>query len=204
MVAESDTNDGNEPAPPEQEQGAVDETAVLKAEIAVLKDRVLRAIAEAENIRKRSERERADERVYAISNFARALLPVSDNFDRAMAAITPEVRARLDETMKPIVDGFDAIARQLLAALESHGVKAIRAEGQRFDPNLHQAIAEVPGEGRAPGTVVNVVQGGYIIGERLLRPAMVTVAKAAANPGQGGSQSNGSGQARGGNLDTTA
>ena len=204
MVAESEINDGNETAPPEQEQNAGDETASLKAEIAALKDRVLRAFAEAENIRKRAERERADERVYAISNFARALLPVADNFDRAMTAITPEARAKLDDTMKPIIEGFDAIARQLLAALEAHGVKAIRAEGQRFDPNLHQAIAEVPAEGRAPGTVVNVVQGGYTIGERLLRPAMVTVAKATANPGQGGSQNNGSGQARGGHVDTTA
>lgn len=199
-MAAEDNNETNDTAPPESST-AVDEVAVLKAEIAVLKDRALRAYAEAENIRKRAERDRGDDRLYAISNFARALLPVADNFDRAMAAITPEARSKLDDTMKPIIEGVDAIARQLQAALESHGVKAIRAEGQRFDPNLHQAIAEVPAEGRAPGTVVNVVQGGYTIGERLLRPAMVTVAKAGANS----SSSNGAGsdEARGGRFDSS-
>ena len=198
MPAE-DNDETNDTAP--EGITAVDEVPVLKAEIAVLKDRALRAYAEAENIRKRADRDRADDRLYAISNFARSLLPVSDNFDRAMAAITPEARAKLDDTMKPIIEGVDAIARRLQAALESHGVKPIRAEGQRFDPNLHQAIAEVPAEGRAPGTVVNVVQGGYTIGERLLRPAMVTIAKAGAAP----SSSNGAGsdEARGGRFDSS-
>jgi molecular chaperone GrpE len=155
------------------------ELAGLRAEAEAHKDRALRALAEVENVRKRLERERDDARTYSVTRFARDMLTVADNLNRALAAVPPEARAK-DDSVKAILDGVEATGRELSAALARHGVKPIEAEGQRFDPNLHQAIAEVPAPGAQPGTVVNVVQAGYLIGDRLLRPAMVTVAKAAA------------------------
>ena len=179
------------------------ELDALKAENAALKDRALRAMAEVENVRKRAERERDDTRQYAVTNFARALLPVADNFARALAAIPQERRETADETLKAIIEGVEAIQRQLQSVLEQSGVKLIEAEGQKFDPNLHHAVAEVTAEGVvAPGTVVNVVQPGYTIGERLLRPAMVTVAK-----GQRGATTTDAskrGNGLGGGVDTSA
>jgi molecular chaperone GrpE len=179
------------------------ELDALRAENAALKDRALRAMAEVENVRKRAERERDDTRQYAVTSFARALLPVADNFDRALAAIPKERREKADDTLKAVIEGVEAIQRQLQSVLEQNGVKLIAAEGQKFDPNLHHAIAEVPAEGVvAPGTVVNVVQSGYTIGERLLRPAMVTVAK-----GQSGATSTDAsrrGNGLGGGVDTSA
>jgi molecular chaperone GrpE len=163
------------------------ELSGLKAEVEAHKDRALRALAEVENVRKRLERERDDARTYSVTRFARDMLTVADNLNRALAAFTPEVRAKTDESVRAVLDGVEATARELSAALARHGVKPIEAQGQRFDPNLHQAIAEVPSPDAQPGTVVNVVQPGYLIGDRLLRPAMVTVAKA----GGGG---NGAGQ----------
>jgi molecular chaperone GrpE len=163
------------------------ELSGLRAEVEAHKDRALRALAEVENVRKRLERERDDARTYSVTRFARDILTVADNLNRALAAVPAEARAKSDESVKAILDGVEATSRELSAALARHGVKPIEAEGQRFDPNLHQAIAEVPAPGAQPGTVVNVVQQGYLIGDRLLRPAMVTVAKA----GGGG---NGAGQ----------
>jgi molecular chaperone GrpE len=115
------------------------------------------------------------------------MLTVADNLNRALAAFPPEARAKTDDSVRAVLDGVEATARELSAALARHGVKPIEAQGQRFDPNLHQAIAEVPAPNAQPGTVVNVVQPGYLIGDRLLRPAMVTVAKA-------GPSGNGAGQ----------
>jgi len=163
------------------------ELSGLRAEVEAHKDRALRALAEVENVRKRLERERDDARTYSVTRFARDMLTVADNLNRALAAFTPEVRAKTDDSVKAVLDGVEATARELSAALARHGVKPIEAQGQRFDPNLHQAIAEVPAPDVQPGTVVNVVQPGYLIGDRLLRPSMVTVAKA----GGGG---NGAGQ----------
>jgi len=163
------------------------ELAGLKAEAEAHKDRALRALAEVENVRKRLERERDDARTYSVTRFARDMLTVADNLNRALAAVPPEARAKGDESVKAVMEGVEATARELSAALARHGVKPIEAEGQRFDPHLHQAIAEVPAPGAQPGTVVNVVQAGYLIGDRLLRPAMVTVAKA-------GGAGNGAGQ----------
>jgi molecular chaperone GrpE len=156
------------------------ELSGLKAEVEAHKDRALRALAEVENVRKRLERERDDARTYSVTRFARDMLTVADNLNRALAAFSPEVRAKMDDSVKAVLDGVEATARELSAALARHGVKPIEAQGQRFDPNLHQAIAEVPAPEAQPGTVVNVVQPGYLIGDRLLRPAMVTVAKAGA------------------------
>ena len=163
------------------------ELSGLRAEVEAHKDRALRALAEVENVRKRLERERDDARTYSVTRFARDILTVADNLNRALAAVPPEARAKSDESVKAILDGVEATSRELSAALARHGVKPIEAEGQRFDPNLHQAIAEVPAPNAQPGTVVNVVQPGYLIGDRLLRPAMVTVAKA-------GPSGNGAGQ----------
>jgi molecular chaperone GrpE len=153
------------------------EVAALRAEADAMKDRALRALAEVENVRKRLERERDEARTYSVTRFARDLLTVADNLNRAIAACPAEARASAGEALKAVLDGVDATARELSATLARHGIKVIEAEGARFDPNLHQAIAEVPAPGVAPGTVVNVVQSGYTIADRLLRPAMVTVAK---------------------------
>ena len=164
-----------QPSTAEQDavHGVID---ALRAEADLQKDRALRALAEVENVRKRLERERDEARTYSVTRFARDLLTVADNLSRALAALPDETRA--DEALKAVFDGVEATERELKAALARHGVTPIEATGQRFDPHLHQAIAEVPAKGAEPGTVVNVVQPGYTIGERLLRPAMVTIAKA--------------------------
>lgn len=179
MSAEND----NDPLPEEMGQGdglddVMREIAALRAEADNQKDRALRALAEVENVRKRLERERDEARTYSVTRFARDFLTVADNLSRALAAMPAEARARADDSLKAVLEGVEATERELQAALTRHGVKPIAAEGQRFDPHLHQAIAEVPAKGAEPGSVVAVVQPGYTIGERLLRPAMVTVAKA--------------------------
>jgi molecular chaperone GrpE len=153
------------------------EVELLKEEVASLRERALRALAEAENTRKRAEREKEEIRQFAIARFARDLLSVSDNLNRALAACPREARESADDALKSVIDGIEATERELQSVLSQHGVKAIEAAGAKFDPNLHQAIAEVPSEGKPKGTVMTVIQGGYMIGERLLRAAMVTVAK---------------------------
>ena len=165
---------------------APNEIETLRAETADLRDRLLRALAETENLRRRAEREKQDASQYAVTKFARDMLQIADNFARALAAAPAALRDAADPQIKAVLDGVDATERQLLASLERHGVKPIDTADAKFDPNLHQAIAEVPGEGRPAGSIVNVVQSGYMIGDRLLRPAMVTVAKndvAAVSPG---------------------
>lgn len=149
----------------------------LNAENAELKDQRLRALAELENTRRRAERDRADASQYAIARFARDMLTVADNFSRALAACPKELRDAADPQVKGVIDGVEVTERQLLATMEQHGVKAIDTADGKFDPNLHQAVAEVPGEGKPPGAIVHVIQTGYTINGRLLRPAMVTVAK---------------------------
>ena len=156
---------------------APDEIETLRAEAADLRDRLLRALAEGENTRRRAEREKQDASQYAVTKFARDMLQIADNFARALAACPPAVREAADPAVKAVLDGVEATERQLLASLERHGVKPIDTADGKFDPNLHQAIAEVPGEGKPAGSIVNVVQSGYMIGDRLLRPAMVTVAR---------------------------
>ena len=149
----------------------------LKAEVESLKDQRLRALAEAENVRRRAEKEKADASQYAVTKFARDMVGIADNFARALAAVPAEIRAAADPQVKAVLDGVEATDRQLLQTLERYGVKAVDTSDGKFDPNLHQAIAEVPGNGKPPGSIVDVVQSGFTIGERLLRPAMVTVAK---------------------------
>jgi molecular chaperone GrpE len=171
----------------------------LKAEVEAMKDRSLRALAEAENVRKRMERERDEARIYGVTRFARDLLTVADNLDRALAAAPASARTEADNVLKPMIEGVEATARELSAVLARHGVKTIDAAGQKFDPHLHQAIAEVPAPGQMPGTVVSVVQAGYTIADRLLRPSMVTVAKADAAARPGAARPNGDGA---GSFDT--
>jgi molecular chaperone GrpE len=151
----------------------------LKAEVESLKDQRLRALAEVENIRRRADKEKTEASQYAVTKFARDMLGIADNFSRALAACPPALREAADPQIKAVLDGVEATDRQLLATLERYGVKQVETDG-KFDPNLHQAIAEVPGNGKPPGAIVAVVQAGYMIGDRLLRPAMVTVVQRAS------------------------
>ena len=166
-------------SPETQEPGAAEFAVLeaLRAEIESLKDQRLRALADAENIRRRVEREKTEAGTYAVSKFARDMLGIADNFARALAACPPEVRASADPQLRAVLEGVEATDRQLLTTLERYGVKLIDTASGKFDPNLHQAIAEVPGNGKPGGSIVDVVQTGYVIGDRLLRPAMVTVAR---------------------------
>jgi molecular chaperone GrpE len=149
----------------------------LSKEAAEYKDKHLRTLAEMENMRRRTEREIADSRVYGVSNFARDILAVADNLERGVSALTAELRGKADEGLKALLDGVELTERELLKVLEKHGVKKFDPTGQKFDPNLHQAMFEVPDASRPAGTIAQVVQPGYMIGERVLRPALVGIAK---------------------------
>jgi molecular chaperone GrpE len=173
-------------AQPTAEAATADEVARLEAEKAELKDRLLRSMAEIENVRRRSEREIADARSYAISKFAADMLGVADNMGRALAAIPQEARESGDQAMKALLDGAELTEREMLRALEKHGVKRIDPKGERFDPHFHQAIFEVPDPSVPAGTVAQVVQVGYQIGDRVLRPAMVGVARGGPKQAQNG------------------
>jgi molecular chaperone GrpE len=153
----------------------------LKEENAQLRDKLLRGLADMENLRKRLEREKAEATLYAASNFARDLLSVADNFSRALAAVTTEQRAAADEMSSNLLAGIEVTERELTNVLERHGIRRIDAMGQKFDPHMHQAMFEVPTADHPAGTVVQVMQNGYAIGTRCLRPALVGVAKAPAN-----------------------
>lgn len=153
-----------------------DVRAKLEAENAELKDRVLRTLAEMDNLRKRTERDVADARAYAVTAFARDLLSVADNMQRALAAV-PESEHEVP-AVKALEEGVGMTARELAQTLAKHGVAPVEpAVGDRFDPNLHQAMFEVPDPSSPAGSVVQVVQAGYTISGRLLRPALVGVAK---------------------------
>lgn len=166
-------------------EAAIDPTEQLLAENAELKDRLLRLAAEMENLRKRTEREIGDTRSYAIAGFARDMLTATDSLSRALMMLPPEARDTADATIRSLVDGMELTEREMQRLLAKHGVKPIEAEGQKFDPHRHQAMFEVPDATKPEGTVVQVVQQGFAIGERVLRPAMVGIAKggmpAAAN-----------------------
>ncbi len=141
------------------------------------KDKLLRVLAEMENLRRRTEREIADTRVYGISAFARDILAVADNMERALQALDAEIREKADASVKASLDGVELTERELHKVLEKHGVKKFEPMGEKFDPNLHQAMFEMQDPARPAGTVAQVVQPGYKIGERILRPALVAVAK---------------------------
>ena len=155
-------------------QAALD---ALMAENAELKDRVLRTIAEMENLRKRTEREIGDTRTYAIAGFARDMLAATDSLSRALIVVPTETRAQAEGPLKSLIEGIELTEREMQRLLAKHGVTPIEADGQKFDPHRHQAMFEVPDPTKPEGTVVQVVQAGYAIGDRVLRPAMVGVAK---------------------------
>lgn len=142
-----------------------------------LKDRALRAAADMENLRRRTARELQDARSYSVANFARDMLGVSDNLRRAIEAVPEEAKAAGDAGLKSLVEGVEMTERAMLAALERHGVRKLEPLGEKFDPNFHQAMFEVPNPNVPANSVVQVVQTGYSIGDRVLRPAMVGVAK---------------------------
>jgi molecular chaperone GrpE len=156
------------------------EIANLRVEVATAKDRLLRFAAESENQKKRLEREKAEATLYAASNFARDLLSVADSLSRALAAVPAEERDVIDDVMKKFLDGIELTERELLSVFQRHNIRKLEPIGQKFDPNLHQAMFEVPTSEKPPGTVMQEVQSGYAVGERCLRPALVGVAKAEA------------------------
>jgi molecular chaperone GrpE len=187
---------------------AAGDVEAMAAEIQALKEQVLRFAAEAENTRRRAERETNDARAYAITKFARDLLGVADNFDRALAAAP----AQAEENVKNFVVGVELTAKALLAAFENNGLKKIDpAKGEKFDPHKHQAMMEQAGADVAPGGVIQVLQPGYELLGRLVRPAMVVVAAKAGAPeppkGDGGGNPYAAGEdgaSSGGSVDTRA
>jgi molecular chaperone GrpE len=160
------------------EQQAVDPAEALAREAAEFKDKLLRTLAEMENLRRRTEREVADARTYGVAGFARDILGVADNMRRALEAIPPELRASKDAQV--LIEGVELTERELGKALEKNGVRKFDPQGAKFDPNIHQAMYEVPDPSVPAGFVAQVMQPGYMIGDRVLRPAFVGVSKGAA------------------------
>lgn len=167
----------NEGASEATENSEPDPMEVLKNENAELRDRFLRLAAEMDNLRRRTERDVKDAKSYAVTAFARDMLAVSDNLRRALDSVPADAKESGDAGLKALIEGVDMTERAMLSTLERHGVRKLEPEGQKFDPNFHQAMFEVPNTTVPNNTVVQVVQAGYVIGERVLRPAMVGVAK---------------------------
>ena len=170
-------------------QEPVSEADGLRAELADVKDRFVRQVADTENLRKRLEREKQDAVRYALGPFAKDLLGVADNLTRAIEAVPDDQREA--EGVKTLLEGVEMTERELAGVFERHNITRISPEGEAFNPNFHQAVAEVPMPDKKSGTVINVVQAGYLIADRLIRPAMVVVAKGGAN---GGDEGGGPGQ----------
>jgi molecular chaperone GrpE len=164
------------PASPE------DRATALEAELAEAQDKLLRALAETENVRRRAQRERTDAEKYGLSKFAGDLLSVADNLRRALDSL-PESEAPDDRT-RSLLAGVAATERELLAAFERHGLKRIDPKGLPFDHNFHQAVFEIENPAQPAGTVLEVLQPGYVVHDRLLRPAMVGVAKGGPRAGE--------------------
>lgn len=160
--------------PDDPEEGSVE---ALARELADARDRTLRTLAEMENLRKRTAKEVADARTYGITGFARDVLDIADNLQRTLDAVSAEAKAAADPGLKALIEGVEITERSLLGTLEKNGVKKFDPIGEKFDPNFQQAMFEIPDSSVAPGTVVQVVQAGYTIGERVLRPALVGIAK---------------------------
>ena len=162
------------------EAEAIDPVAALTAENQALKDKMLRTLADMENLRRRTEKEMADARTYAVAQFAQDMLTVTDNLRRALDSVTEESRQTADTGLKSMLEGVELTERDLLKTLERHHIRKIDPKGERFDPNLHQAMFEAEDPALPAGTVTQVVQSGFVIGERLLRPALVGVSKGGA------------------------
>jgi molecular chaperone GrpE len=155
----------------------------LYAENAALKDKLLRSLAEVENVRRRAEREIVDAKTYGVANFAREMLSFADNMRRAVASLPSTAREGLDPSVAALIEGVEVMERDFLARLGRFGVKRIEALGARFDPNRHEALFEIPDEAQPNGTVAQVVEEGYTIGERVLRPAKVGVTRGGPKAG---------------------
>ena len=188
--AEPDTSQPSEADPAPLDGGVSAAAALIEQlsnEAADLKDRLLRTLAEMENLRRRTEREVAESRTYGVASFARDILAIADNMARALQTLRAELKERADAGVKALLDGVELTERELAKVLEKHGVRKFEPQPrEKFDPNLHQAMYEVQDSALPAGTVAQVVQAGYMIGERMLRPALVAVAKggpkAAAEP----------------------
>ena len=165
--------------PDDPEEGSVE---ALTKDVADAKDKMLRTLAEMENLRKRTQREVIDARTYGIAAFARDVLDIADNLQRALDAVPLEAREAADPGLKALIEGVEITERSLHKTLEKNGVQKIEPLGEKFDPNFHQAMYEVPDSTVPSGTVVQVIQAGYTIGERILRPALVAVTKGGAKP----------------------
>ena len=182
-AAASDAGDANaaETQTSDAETGAQsDPLTAMTAERDALKDQLLRALADTENMRRRSEREAETARKYGHTQFARDLVGAIDNLARALAS-APEDKSSLDESVQSLLTGIDLSWTEIQSAIEKHGVRQINPLGEKFDYNFHQAMFEVPTNDQPPGMVLEVVQHGYALHDRLLRPAMVGVSKAADN-----------------------
>ena len=163
--------------PDDPEEGSVE---ALTKEAAEARDKMLRTLAEMENLRKRTAKEVADARSYGITGFARDILDIADNLQRALDAVPAELKASADPALKSFIEGVELTERSLLNTLEKNGVKKFDPSGEKFNPNFQQAMYEVPDTSVPSGTVVQVVQAGFMIGERVLRPALVGVSKGGA------------------------
>lgn len=190
-AAGTETRDNAAAAPETAAAGAPGEPSAVGETIdptdharvaAEYKDKLLRVLAEMENLRQRTAREVADTRAYGISAFARDILAVADNMDRALQALDVELREKADAGIKALLDGVELTERELHKVLDKHGVRKFEPVGEKFDPNLHQAMFEIPDPTLPAGTVAQVVQPGYMIGERMLRPALVGIAKGGPKP----------------------
>lgn len=173
--ADADDIDGGVEAESEEAEPSPEE------QIAALKDQLLRVMAENENVRRRAQRDVEDSSKYAVSNFARDILSIGDNLTRALESV-PEDAREGNESLASLLDGVTLTQREFLSTIERHGIKLIDPKGEKFDHNFHQAVFEVEDAANEPGTVVQVMQQGYVISGRLLRPAMVGVAKPPAKP----------------------
>src|SRR6201995_1800772 len=190
----TDSDRKNDPANPEQGEPVVSKPYVmpddpeegsveaLAKEVADSRDKMLRTLAEMENLWQLTRREVADAKTYGITGFARDILDIADNLQRALDAVPAEAKAAAEPGMKALMEGVELTERSLLNTLEKNGVRKFDPSGERFDPNFQQAMYEVPDASVPAGTVVQVVQAGYMIGERVLRPALVGVAKGGAKP----------------------
>ena len=181
LSSQSDGVADGSAAAPDDVDAALDPVARLEAEKADFKDKLLRTLADMENLRRRTEREISDARTYGVTNFARDMLTVADNIRRALENVPAEARGA-HPALTSLLEGIELTERDLLKTLERHGVRKLEPEGARFDPNMHQAMFEVPNDELPSGTVTQVVQSGYAIGERVLRPALVGVSKASPKP----------------------
>ncbi len=154
----------------------------LTLENAELKDKLLRTLAEMENLRRRTEREVSDAKTYGVTSFARDMLVFADNLRRAVESVPADVRQRAEAPLETFIAGIELTERDFTSRLDRYGVRKLEPQGAKFDPNLHEALFEVPDETVANGTVVQVVEAGYAIGDRVLRPAKVGISRGGPKP----------------------